>query len=378
MDLKIILTRNKSKTDRKIVRKPVEIADQDRPYSLDALNNQEKTSNKLATNWQQTSNKLATNWQQTSNKLATNWQQTSNNICNKLATNWQQTGNKLATNCSLYELVGLQREIIIFICNECKNSRSKITDTLSLEYIANCLKRRTGAVRTTIQRLQKKGYLCRTGSKNGRGGWTQYEVTDHIYHEVLRNETSNKLATNWQQTSNKLATNAPSSSSSNITTTTTEPSEEWNFNITPYARFGFTASQIKQLSSLNVISAIDVEQSLIEFSYDLDNNTLPPIKTNKTNFLMGLFRAGHLYVSEGFKNEQEAIISEMAKRAEGKRKKRLEEKFLAWEASLTDEIKKEIEHKLPTQLMVLHRAHGINNTEVKNWFFSYFLKHIDI
>jgi YVTN family beta-propeller protein len=103
------------------------------------------------------------------------------------------------------------------------------------------------------------------------------------------------------------------SSIKDLKTTTTEIGDEWNFDITPFAQFGFTKTQIKQLATSSAISAADVEQSLIEFSYDLDNNALPSIKTTKINFLMGLLWKGQSYVSEGFKSEQELMISEMAK-----------------------------------------------------------------
>ncbi len=431
MDLTALLEKNKSrlKSTKPIsARKPADIAQEDRPYSppppppsptqsvkppiptakkielefkmAETAKPIEMPPEKPATNRQQTDNKVETKWQQTDNKLATklqqpvnkslvkheNWQQsgnqTGNTIGNKVATNRQQTDNKVATNIGFAELVGLHREIIIFMSHECKNSRSRITEALTLEYIANAVKHSAGVVKTTLQRLEKKGVLLRIGFKNGRGGWSRYEVPDHIYHDALRNETDNKVATNRQQTDNKVATKpatelatSASSSSSDLKnkTTTTELPEEWGFDIRPYARFGFTQSHIKQLASVGIITAASVEQSLIEFSHDLDNNMLPPIKTNKINFLMGLLRSGHSYVSEGFKNEQDAIISEMARRAEDKRKKLIEEKFVAWEAGLTDDERKDIEKKLPTSLMVLHRTYGIDNIEIKNWMFNYFL-----
>lgn len=99
-----------------------------------------------------------------------------------------------------------------------------------------------------------------------------------------------------------------------------EINDEWSFDIAPYSQFGFTKSQIRQLASLNTISASDVEQSLIQFNYDLENNALPFIETNKINFLMGLFRSGSTYVSEGFKNEQEPMIEKMARRASRQQK----------------------------------------------------------
>ncbi|MFZ3068678.1 MAG: hypothetical protein WA253_11075 [Gammaproteobacteria bacterium] len=395
--LEDILKKTKAKSEQiTTVRKPPSIATEDRPYSLaDSASIQlVETGNKLATNSQQTSNKVATEpatkWQQSSNKIVVQNQnpqqsgnQTSNTICNKVATNSQQTSNKVATKTGFSELVGLQRDIIIFICHECKNSRSRITEALTLEHMAMSLKRSAGAIRTTIQRLEKKGCLFKAEFKNGRGGWSRYELPDSIYHDVLRSETSNKVATNWQQTGNKvasqlateLATSVSSSSSLNIKeTTTTQLSDEWSFDIAPYAKFGFMPSQLRQLASLGVISAADVEQSLTEFNYDLTNNTLPVIKTGKINFLMGLLRSGHSYVSEGFKNEQEAAISEMAKRAEGKRKKLLEEKFVAWEESLNEEQRKQIEAKLPTSFMVLYRAHGVGHPDVKKWLFDHFIQ----
>ena len=121
-----------------------------------------------------------------------------------------------------------------------------------------------------------------------------------------------------------------------------------------------------------MISAAGVEQSLTEFAYDLDNNALPPIKTTKINFLMGLLRSGHTYVSEGFKNEHEAMIAEMARRSAQKRKSLIKEKFAVWEANLSDEERRVIESKLPTHLMVRHRANGISDAEVRNWLFEYY------
>jgi hypothetical protein len=317
-----------------------------------------------------------------------NWEQsgsaTGSTIESKVVANREQSGSKVVAKITFSELVGLQREIILFICHECKKSRSKITDALTLEHISKSLKHSSGAVKNAIGRLQKKSCLIRMGFKNGRGGWSRYEVPDDIYHDALRIETGSKLVANREQTDSKVVAqpiaqpiaNASSSSSFlNIKeTTTSNLPDEWKFDIVSYARFGFTISQIKQLASLTTISAATVEQSLIEFSYDLDNNGLPPIKTTKINFLMGLLRSGHSYVSEGFKNEQEATIAEMVRRSAAKRENAVKAKFGAWEASLSDEGRRQIENSMPTHLMVLHRAHGISNPEVRDWLLNYYLQ----
>jgi len=405
--LEDILKKTKGKYEQvrgqtKVARTPPSIATDDRPDRLapSPANitsiHVEKISNKVATNQQQSGNKVATkpatNQQQSGNKIESpeiNWQQssntTSNTICNKVATKQQQTGNKVATKSSFSELVGLQRDIVIFICHECRNSRSRITESLTLEHIAKPLKRSTGAVRTTIQRLEKKGCLVKVEFKNGRGGWSRYEVPDSIYHDVLRSETGNKAATNWQQNSNKVATKlatelatTTSSSSSDLKTTTTNGrvGDEWEFDTTAYRQFGFGKTQIKQLAALGTISAADVEQSLIEFTHDLENNALPRMKGNKINFLMGLLRSGHSYVPEAFKTEQEATISEMARRGEARRKNLLEAKFGVWEASLSEDDRRMVLDKMPPSLMSAEKAHGILDPEVRSWYLDYFIKHV--
>jgi hypothetical protein len=441
MDLADILKKTQAKSERvTTTRKPPSIATEDRPYSIadsklfqpifdqtsnelqnvfnsgaegtvnplvtqNALWNHENSikeiDNETATNRQQTDNKPETNRQQTDNKAETKSQQpvdkaglknenrkqsgnqTGNTIGNKVATNRKQTANKVATKTAFSELVGLQRNILILVCHECKNSRSRTTEALTLEYLSVSLKCSPSVIKTTIQRLEKKGCLLRVAFKNGRGGWSKYELPDSVYHDVLRSETANKPTTNWQQTENKPATKlatepttSTSSSSSflNIKETTTKLDDEWNFDITPYAKFGFMTSQLKQLASLGIISAVEVEQSLLEFNHDLDNNALPQMNKGKLNFLMGILRKGQPYISDSYRNEEEAIISEMATRAESRRKKILEDKFVVWETSLNDEERKKIEDKIPLPLRVMLRAHGVSNLEVKNWLFNYYLQ----
>ena len=299
----------------------------------------------------------------------------------KVGTNRVQSGCKSGTKTFFSELTGLQRDIIISLCHECKKTRTKVTEPLTIEYLTASLNRTYDAIKTSIKRLEKKGCIIRVKFKNGRGGWSQYEIPEDIYHDALHCETGYKVSTNQVQSRYKLGsepgselgTTVSSSSSLNINKTTTELSDEWNFDITPYARFGFTQTQLKQVASLGTITATDVEQSLIEFSYDIDNNALPIIKTTKINFLMGLLRSGNTYISEGFKNEQEAMIAEMAKRSADKRKRLSEEKFEAWMDNQNEEDRKIWESIIPNHLKVRLQAYGMDDKEVKSWLFDYYL-----
>lgn len=357
-------------------------------------------SKKHDTNQTQTKHKVDTNLTQkpNTNSIQTQHIECINNTYQtqskhkpntKLNTRKTQSKHKVDTNLTqtvrISTLIGVQRKILLFIFEECKKVCSRITEPLTIIHIATGLEIATGSVKTSIARLCEKEFLIINSFKNGRGGWSVYEISDNVYKELLQMETQHKLNTNLTQSRHKVDTKlntqpnttASSSSSLNIETTTTSEihnaEDTWKFDITPYAKFGFKAPHIKQLASLGVVSATEVEQSLIEFSYDMQNSSLPPIKTNKINFLMGLLRSGHSYVSEGFKNEHEAMIEEMARRSEAKRKKRLEAKFETWIENLTDDQKRDIENKLPTHLMVLQRAYGFDNPEIRNWCFEYFM-----
>ena len=419
------LLKKKPLTDEiKFIRKPLSITTEDRPYSFAEIDqsNLIEVTNKLNTNsTQDIQQPLAIGDYSVSNELAnrhnkpnTNQTQTKHNPNTKptqtkhaiiiepinstqsrhkpntiLNTQKTQTKHKPDTKPTqtrhISIIIGVQRKILLFIFEECKKARSRITEPLSIAHIANAIEIPMGSIKTSVARLCDKQFIKINGFKNGRGGWSSYEIPDDVYKELLQMETQHKLHTNLTQTIHKLDTKpntqpnttVPSSSSVlHNKETTTELADEWNFDITSYSKIGFTAAHIKQLASLGTISAIEVEQSLVEFSHDLDNNALPQIKTNKLNFLIGLLRAGQSYVSEGYRNEQEAIISEMARRAEDRRKKLLDEKFLSWEAALSDEERKDLGRKIPTGLRALYLAHSISNPDIKNWLFNYFIQNI--
>src|SRR3989338_5095937 len=157
-----------------------------------------------ATKWQQTDNKPATKTSETSNKPITNRQQSDNAssapITSKIetgnkvatepatlsATKWQQTDNKPATATTFSALVGLQSALIVFLYQSCKAARSRCTDALTLEHLASCLGSSSGSVKTTLQRLESKDYISRIGFKNGRGGWSKYELPDALFRELLQ------------------------------------------------------------------------------------------------------------------------------------------------------------------------------------------------
>jgi predicted transcriptional regulator len=297
------------------------------------------SSNESTTNRQQTDNKLATNRQQTGNKAITTEKQTDNKVgtqpTTQSATNWQQTSSKPATKIPFSSLVGLQRSIIIFMYNECKFARSKSTKNLSLEYIGRTVNVSMGCVKTTIQRLEIKGFIERIEYKNGRGGWSKYSMPDHLYQELLQHETDNKLTTNWQQSDNKLTTQPITqpttsfSSSGSInylnTTTTGAPenskpnnlNEEWlKIDIESLSNIGFTKTHLMQISSQNILTAELVQVSIYAFAFDLqENDKAKNIKGDPISFFMGILRNGKPYAPpSNYESPQDKAMREYKER----------------------------------------------------------------
>ncbi len=353
MDLSLILEKTRKKSDKiKRTREPVYIATLERPYETmeeaifvtdsKPVTNQQQTDNKPITNWQQIDNKPITNKQQITGRLATNRQQTDNKTDNKPITIRQQTGNKPITNWSFSVLTGIQRKIMIFIFNECKKSLSKITKPLTLEYMSHHINTDKMSIKTSAYRLEMKSFLLRVEYKAGRGGWTKYELPKDVFHDILQNETDNKLITNWQQTDNKPVTQPvtqpvttlSSSSSSDINTTTTELSDEWQkIDISSLESIGLTFGHLIQLQRSGIESTEIIQDSINHFAYDLiHNNKAKEIKTTAIGYFMGIMKRAGLYTApDNYESEKDRTL-----RIYMETKKRQQEKQAAVEAELID------------------------------------------
>ena len=351
-----------------------------------------KSGNKPTTKWQQTDNiadvKLTTNRQQTDNKVATSKElirETGNKVATKpttlSATKWQQTDNKLATNVSFSQLIGLQKNIVIFVYNACKQSRGKTTDAITLDHFASNLNTSTGTVKTTLQRLEKKNCITRIAFKNGRGGWSKYELAENIFRELLLLETDNKLATNWQQTDNKVGaklateptTSSPSSSSINITTTNYKADALANVQIElteSLMAIGFNNGHIDQLKRDSTLSSEDIQNSLNAFAFDLGFEDVRRKVRSPIGLIMKLLKNGQAYVSEkGYESDEDRLYRESIERAEKKKeeKKNLESKlvnikFEEWLEGISNEDKKNLVEPIGEFMGLIHHQ------ELKEYF----------
>jgi hypothetical protein len=344
-----------------------------RPWQEESIlfnNNDTTTTEPL--NKQQTDNEGATKRKPTGNKPATrsrtNQQQSDNKNQNgnkpaiisttKAATYQQQIDNISATEISLTTLVGLQRALLMFIYYECKKARSKSTKSLTLEYISGTLKSSKGSIKTTLQRIEAKGFIKRTNFKIGRGGWSQYSISDVLFQELLQHETDNNLTTNWKTTDNKmtaeLAILPPVVSSSLNNTTTNLPQEIQQIDYMPLTEIGFNETHIIQIYREHMkkpelaLSAKIIQDSINALAYDLKhNNVANDFKHSPAVVLTSLLKKGMPYSSktpDKFVTPQEEAMQNYLVSKERQRLARQETEhkiknleYQEWQDSLTEE-----------------------------------------
>ena len=311
-----------------------------------------KPTTELTTNLQQSSNKptteLTTNLQQSSNKLTTELtteggkpNETYNKLPTELTTlsttNLQQSSNKLTTESTFLTLVGLQKRIVLFIYNLCRQQGERTTEAISISNLAFACESTSRASQETIRRLEKKRYIKRKAFKNGRGGWTVYELPDTVYKELFYLETSNKLTTNLQQTPHKLpteltteltTTRSSSSSSSSVldnkTTTTEElkvddknrldlPPEWESVDFSDLSEIHFGRPQLKQWCDRKYCSAEQAQESIYHFAFYLKHAKKGDIKTGPLNFFMGIMAKQHYFPRpDGYLSPEEVASKQRA------------------------------------------------------------------
>ena len=360
--------------------------------------NQEQTENKLDTNLTQTQHKVDTNQTQELDTNQTqsahkeiisygNQTQTKHKVHTKLNTTKTQSRHKVDTNLTqtkhISTLIGVQRSILFFIFEECKKARSHVTEPLTIMHIASCLEVPLGSIKTSITRLCEKDFLIVNDFKNGRGGWSAYEVPDNIYNELLQMETRHKLNTNSTQSRHKVDTKLntqPNTNPSrrrrelyiNTSSSREDDNDDWNFDITPFEKFGFNAARLKQLISVGKLSSYEINQSLIDFEDDFVNGRLSKKIINPIGYLMGGLIHGSPYTSDTLQAEAIKAANEMKLKYEKRQQEKQEIIILQWFESLTESEKEIMENKMPIYLKIRYSIDGIFENEVFGWINEYY------
>lgn len=299
-----------------------------------------------------------------------------------------KTGNNPTTSCSLSALVGLQRATIIFIYNECKIARSKVTESLTLEHISSALNTSCGSIKTTIQRLETKGFVKRVCFKQGRGGWSKYSIPDPLFQELLQYESSNKLVTNWQQTENNSIAVRPAIAKGVVSNSmsTMLPEDLKNIDYSVLEEIGFDESHIIQIyreymKKPELSLSVDIIQDSINaLAFDLKHNDVAnSLKHHPVVFLTCLLKKGQPYSSKTPEKvltpREEALQHYLSskerkiKAQEEKENKLKELEFIEWQSGLTE---REINSIIGDKANSLVGSKIMRERSIRSWLLQHF------
>ena len=230
-----------------------------------------------------------------------------------------QSGAKPEPNNEFYSLVGLQKNSLLFIFETCLKNGSKTSSPISSSNLAIGLESTVAAVRKATRRLEEKGFIIRSQFKDGRGGWTKYELPNNIYSELLTTKTRANHEPIMSQSGAKRTTqpepqpepSVPYSSSNDFdkknTITTGADALTIPENL---RRFGISTVNLQNLINLGKATQEVIERSLGALSFDVENG-----KTgNLANIFFGVLGTGREYISQKYSETlQIELDSELAR-----------------------------------------------------------------
>ena len=232
-----------------------------------------------------------------------------------------QSAAKVEPKTTFSSLVGLQKNILVYVYNSCRERGSKTSGPIAISNLELTLNSTKSAVRKAIQRLEEKQCLKRASYKDGRGGWSEYLIPDATYSAILFNESRVKVESNISQTRAKVGTEVEpelrpsspivvvSSNSNNTTNTGGLISDEPCFVIPAELSGKVSRRQLSEFVLAGKISESDLQLSLDAFAYDLKNKLVSTKHTsNPVALLIGAIKNNGSYNSAKF---IEALKSEM-------------------------------------------------------------------
>ena len=330
--------------------------DKNHKIKNNALSHEIKTTTKVEQKCNKSRTKSRTKVEQKYNKSRTKVEQEIQGLgrnCNKSRTKVEQkVEQKIEKNQQFSSLVGHQKKITKIMFLEAYKNGSLNTPPMSIDSMHQQSKIGKTSLKRTIQELEKKEILTRLSFKNGRGGWSRYQVSDKIYTQIIQLETATKVEQKVEQI-------GPPSSSSylNITTTSVNKTDKNGYLDAvkipeEIKKIGFRETQVEQISKIGKLSVEELETSLEHFSFDLGEGHIRA-KTNPLNMLMGILRHGVYTSSEYLKEEETALENEL--RGLRERKKRRddllkEKQELLFEEWLEPKSKDEIVAIVPTPM----------------------------
>ena len=285
---------------------------------------EDKSRVKPETNSGQSEDKLRTNLGQKKATQEQTWDKLRTELRTQPRTNLGQSEDKSEKKHSYSRLVGLQKKALLVLFDSCQTNGSRETLKIPIESLARQCQTTNYSMRKTLQRLEKKGVITRKEYKNGRGGWTIYEIKELSYQQIVQSELQMKLRTNLGQSEDKPGTelrtqprtNPPSSSSYiNIATTTSDDKKSQGLAVTipdVLRSAGINENHINQVEQKFPQAVTGLQRSLEALAFDIETagGSEAFKKANRVQSLIGWFfgslkQGGYESRNDGFLTDEE-------------------------------------------------------------------------
>ena len=222
-----------------------------------------------------------------------------------IGTSLEQHSNIIKTNIGFSAVVGLQRKILDYFFNKAQSLGSRTTGKVYTEILAEILECSVETVRTSVQRLETKGFVIRQEFKRGRGGFSVFELGVETYQNlVIENNTQTLLKQNENNTRSQTKTETKTGSpivvvsSNSINTTNTGAGEEPCFVIPNELNGKVSRRQLSEFVLSGKITESDLQLSLDAFAYDLKNKLVSSkYSSNPVSLLIGAIKNNGSYNS---------------------------------------------------------------------------------
>ncbi|MGK5083454.1 hypothetical protein WDW37_09110 [Bdellovibrionota bacterium FG-1] len=268
---------------------------------------------------------------------------------------------------SITALAGAQRIVIEFLFDRCLWNNSLVTPPITKQQLIEGTQLLEDTALSAIKRLRKKAIIDRYAYKDGQAGWTQYQLADDSYRELLHlHQYSAKSVQSQSKVSSKVGSEVsatPSSSSSFnksvseklLTTENLDPNiialtqhEGWSqvdYSPLRASPIHFTREHLEQIRKEGKLSHLQVQESINAFAYDMGNQEYSRTKRSPLNFFMAIVKVkGEVYQSvvPGYQPPENLDLQDYLTELETKNRSKQEllktlftAKFEEWFAALT-------------------------------------------
>ncbi len=295
------------------------------------------------------------------------------NVSDNVSTN--KTDIRYLTE-SIKKLVGIQKNLFVYILNVCSSRGSLDTGNILLSdlvYAASCS---PGSAKTSLVRLIEKHLIVRHEGKACKGGHMVLGVTKEIQSSAIQAQQAlfNPYKTSYpdNKTGNILGNSSSYSSSiyNNKNTTTSLPEDWKKINYEPLQHIGFTESQIRQLHDTGMTDPEIVQDSINRFAYSLEYSDKVKVYSDPLNVLMGVLRKGQKWNEPNYISPKDLALKQLLEEKRQQKEKYdlmvkeiFDIEFPIWKVKLTEnEIKQIIPEEirkanLPQAILAALRAY---------------------